>query len=246
MKAIPKWLMIPPAVALLLVLGPLTMQGGTLAQGDGNAAPNGATVPQPTTTSTPGNAASEPPFATGELMPALPDMYQITSALAGVLLLGGLAVYLLRRLRNGGVGTGSQRNRLITLRQSLRLGQRQALHAVEFDDRILLIGEGERGLTMLQNSALPEALDEADATARAAALLAGRIVDSAVGDEPADYGNAPGDDGATPKDLVIPRPERAPSTTARASAGPVNGRRGGGGVTPNLQDFRALLQKAGR
>ena len=36
MKSTPKWLLIPPVVALLLVLGPLAMSGGA---GDGQADP---------------------------------------------------------------------------------------------------------------------------------------------------------------------------------------------------------------
>lgn len=205
MKPIPKWLMIPPAVAVLLVLGPLTMQGGTVAveAAGQDVAP----------------AADDSALARPTL-PKTPDFWQIGSALIGVLLLGGLGVYGLRRLRGGAVPTRGAKTRIVTLRQTMRLGQRQSLHAIEFEDRILLIGETERGLSLIESAAVPESgADEAEAAARAAAMLDGALVE---------------EDGAVPKDLLIPRPDRPSRSLPKRPA------------SPRLEDFRALLQKAGR
>jgi flagellar biogenesis protein FliO len=130
---------------------------------------------------------------------------------------------LLRRLR--GPAAATRGAALMTLRQTLRLSARQAVHAIEFDDRILLVGESERGLALLESGKAPNrANDEAEIAARAAIAAA---VDTQVDD----------DDGATPKNLVIPRP---PAGLPRRSA-PSEAPR-----TPGLADFRNLLQKAGR
>ena len=50
MKPIPKWLMIPPAVALLLVLGPLAMQGGAASADTKRMALDARTPAGPATT----------------------------------------------------------------------------------------------------------------------------------------------------------------------------------------------------
>ncbi|MCA8951818.1 MAG: flagellar biosynthetic protein FliO [Planctomycetes bacterium] len=212
MKPIPKWLMIPPAVALLLVLGPLTMRGpgAVAAPATGDATPAEAEAP-------------------GTLLPKTPDFWQLGSALAGVLLLGTVAVLGLRRLRGGATPARGQKAKVVTLRQTLRLGQRQALHAIEFDDRILLVGESERGLALIESGRLPDTLgDEADANHRAAELLESALVAA--------------EDGATPKNLVIPRPEQPSRALPKRPA--VVARQGT--PSPSLNDFRALLQKAGR
>ncbi|MCR9247962.1 MAG: flagellar biosynthetic protein FliO [bacterium] len=248
MKPIPKWLMIPPAVGLLLVLGPLTMQGQSQ---DANAA-----IRQPALRTSPMAVPNASPqerealgakTGTGSMLPATPDMWQITSALAGVLLLGGLGVYGLRRLRAGGRPLRNPKTRLITLRQSLRLGQRQAVHAIEFDDRILLIGDGERGLTLLESSALPDVTsDEQDATARAAAMLQSALVQNGQNGQGVEGDQ---EDGATPRNLIIPRPDQPTTTLPKRPVSPSGGAaRGATGSQANsaLESFRALLQKAGR
>jgi len=216
MKSMPKWLLVPPAVALLL-LGPLSMQGG----------PAGPSTPETVAAlavAVPAASAADTtrPLRTPQA-PRTPDLWQMASALVGVLLLGVGGVVLLRRLRGG--ATPTRGSALATLRQTLRLSARQAIHAIEFDDRILLVGEHERGLVLLESGRLADrAADEAAVLARHGAATAG----------------AP-EDGAVPKDLVIPRPEnpvrpRFPTPPATPAA-----RQFGG-----LNDFRALLQKAGR
>lgn len=217
MKANRKWLLIPPALALLLVLGPLSMQPGN--QNQGNASEGGAAAAAaPLATTTADGAAPRPS------LPKQPDPWQLLTTLVGVLLCGVGGLWALRRWQRGG---GAQRGgTVVTLRQSLRLSPRQTVHAVEFDDQLLLIGEGAGGLVLLQHGRLPErAADDAVLAARADAL-------------PAADGND--DDGAVPRDLVIPRPDAAPfrrptpPSPVRAMPRPKAG----------LGDFRALLQKA--
>ncbi|HEX5053663.1 MAG TPA: hypothetical protein VFZ65_17925 [Planctomycetota bacterium] len=216
MKPTLKWLLLPPIAALLLVLGPLSMQGGGPS----------STKAQRTEAATPAAPADEGvrPGRAAPPVPRVPDLWQITSALVGVLLLGAVGVMMLRRLR--GPAPGRRTTTLVTLRQTLRLSARQAVHALEFDDRILLVGQHERGLVLLESGRLPDRVcDEAE--------LRNRHTNAAA--EP------DADDGAVPKDLIIPRPATAPARrlptppAVQAARSPTG-----------LNDFRSLLQKAGR
>lgn len=213
-KPLPKWLLIPPAVAALLLLGIQSMQG------DSARTSAGAT---PTTEAPATKAPTKVPSA-----PRTPDGWQMASALLSVVLLGGGGLLAMRRLRQGARPTDGAS--VVTLRQSLRVSQRLTVHAFEFDERLVLVGESDKGLALLDTGRLPERVaDEAEVTARAAAAEAD-------------------DDGAVPKNLLIPRPAEpparrlprpatvptpppAPAKTARADL---------------LSDFRTLLQQAGR
>jgi flagellar biogenesis protein FliO len=224
MKSTPKWWLLPPAVAALLVLGSLSMQNDTPSATRRTDAPavndDGATPPARATARTADGTRREP-----AALPRTPDLGQAVALLAGVLALGGGGVVLLRRLR--GASRAPRGAALIALRQTVRLSTRQAVHALEFDDRILLVGEGERGLVLLDAGRLPErAADEAEVAARAIAA------------QPADDD----DGGAVPKNLVIPRPPQPP---ARRAATPPSTRPAQPG-TVGLADFRNLLQKVGR
>jgi hypothetical protein len=122
MKAIPKWLLIPPLVAALVVLGPLSMQ-------------------------------STPAWN-------WPDLWQTTGAVLALVLLalvllgtGGFAPRLRQR---GQPALGA----VVTLRQTLRLSARQSVHAIEFDDRILLVAEHEHGLVLLESGRATAGADE--------------------------------------------------------------------------------------
>jgi len=239
MKSTSKWFLIPPALAAMLILGTVSMQGGTpkpAAGKPGQAAAAQAAIESPVLTRAP--VVTAPAAATDlagglsakradPVLPRAPDLWQMASALTGVLLLGCGGVLVLRRLRRGARSGGS--SSLMTLRQTLRLSAKQAIHAIEFDDRILLVGEHERGLALLDTGKLPErAADEAEVVARGAAAK----VDAIVGDD---------DDGAVPKDLVIPRPVNPPARRLPApAAAPVKR------ANPGLADFRNLLQKAAR
>lgn len=220
MKSTPKWLMIPPAAALLLLLGPLAM-GGADAPARPEEPARSAPTEQPRAFVLPEDPADAPgedaqrAGLPGSLVPRTPDLWQMSSALVGVLLLGGVALLGLKKLRGG--ASPQRPQTLATLRQTMRLGAKSTLHAIEFDNRILLVGDGEKGLTLIESSTLPDAVaDEATVLARSAPT------------QPEE-----GDDGATPKDLLIPRPagEAAPATKADIAIAKLN-------------DFRALLDKA--
>ncbi|GAB4163761.1 MAG: hypothetical protein Fur0037_29230 [Planctomycetota bacterium] len=189
MKLDPKWLL-PPAAALCLVLGPLAMNS------------TGAPAPAAGSESAPGSGAVK--------LPRTPDASQVLVTLVGLLALGGAALWFAQRARPAaGGGSG------LALRQSLRLAARQSIHLVEFDGRLLLIGSGEQGVTLLDRVPSPEAEVEEDASER-----------------------EPIEEGAVPRDLVIPRPA---SGARRAAPTPPGRKR-----HPGLSDFRALLQKAGK
>ena len=219
MQAIPKWLLIPPALALVVFLGPM---------GRGATEP---TAPTQTTQATPteqprGNTDKG---ATGAGVVALPGSMEVLGSLLGVLAIGGVALALFARLRRA---TPAANGDLLALRQTLRLSPKQRLHAVQFDGRMLVVGESDGRLTLLATG------DDVDADA---AAIRGR-------DDEAD-------EGAVPRDLVLtPQPRRtaakaadraprraATTTTATATAAtsaPVPAKAA-------LGDFRALLKRVG-
>lgn len=223
MKSIPKWFLVPPAVAAMLVLGTLTMGNDSPKSAAPKTAPAvaaDADVDQ--------DQAAAPAAGRGQAIagPKAPDLGQMVAALAAVLGLGVAGVYVLRQLRGPARASGGIP--LLTLRQSLRLSQKQTLHAIEFDERIVLVGESDRGLTLIDGGRLPErAADEAEVLGRPT----GRALDVVADD----------DDGAVPKNLVIPRPEKSPAR--RAPTPPATKAEG---AKPTLADFRNLLQQAGR
>lgn len=224
MKSTQKWFLIPPAIAAMLILGTLSMQQG--------AAPTAK--PDPRAAAPTGSGAA----LEGDLqknprpqpaLPRTPDLWQMSSALLGVLLLGAGGLVLLRRLRQGPAPKPGQS--LIALRQTLRLSPRQSIHAIEFDERILLVGDTDKGLVLLEHGRLPDRIaDEAEVLARTAAAI-----DALVDDR---------DDGAVPRNLVIPRPDgsapRVPTTLPTGKAAKA------GQPAVGLGDFRTLLKKAGR
>lgn len=217
MKSIPKWFLIPPAVAVLLILGTLAMQGAD----HGTRGERPATSQAPAVTDETTRPGRTPPTP-----PRTPDLWQMSSGLIGVLLLGATGLMLLKRLRRG--ATPTRGLPVMTLRQSLRLGNQRVLHAIEFDERIVLVGESDKGLVLIEHGRLPERLtDEAEVLARSSPGQRVDVTDT--------------DDGAVPKNLLIPRPEspaarRLPKPPTEPQSRP----------TPGLGDFRNLLQKAGR
>lgn len=227
MKSTPKWLLIPPVVALLLVLGPLAMGSGADSGASSAAGPAG---PAAAAAQAPARTGGERGALPGSLVPRTPDMWKMSSALVGVLLLGAVGLMGLKKLRGGTSPQGRQT--LATLRQTVRLGAKNSLHAVEFDNRILLVGESDKGLTLIESGGLPDAAqDEAEVLAR---------TDIVVGDDDEE-------DGATPKNLLIPRPEHpAPKRLPSKPRSPQPAR------TPSkadvaiakLNDFREVLKKA--
>ena len=172
MQAKYSWLLLPPAIALMLFLGPLR-------------APDQETATDPVTT-------------TGAATPQMPDFVAIASTTIGVLLLGAIGVILYGRM--------TQRSRpatsdLISVRQTMRLSGRHAVHVVQFDERLLLVGESEGKLNVLDSVRDPQ-------SSRDEETLAQRL-DLVLEDE---------DEGAVPRNLVIPRPE--PERTPAAAPAP--------------------------
>ncbi len=231
LKATPKWLLVPPVAALLLVLGPLSMTSGAAerqkvlptAQKPDIGQESGAT-PATAGRDTKGRVS---------LPPTGPDFAQVLSTLALVLMVGIGGVFALRRLRQGAPAARGGSS-VVSVRQTLRLSARQAVHALEFDDRILLVGTSEKGVVLLDQGKLPERVaDELEVLSRSQALPV-----QAAGAETED-------DGAVPKNLVIPRPERPAVRLPKAPQNPL-APAAATATAPGLGDFRTLLQKAGR
>ncbi len=182
-----KWLFLAPAFALALFLGPL--QRTEAKEGAGAPKPD-----QETNNTQP--AKKEPSIAT-------PSTWQITTTLLGVLMLGAAGIIVFAKLRNTASG---QSQGIITLRQSLRLSGKQALYAVQFDDKLMLLGECDGLLQVLSHTA-----DQ-----------------SASSDEAEILSRTEEDEGAVPRDMVLPRPSR------RAS----------GADAVGMENFKTLLAKA--
>lgn len=213
MKSMPKWFLLPPAAALLLVLGPLSLKSGATPP----AEPAQASIADEGSGTGLRDRAARATFAS----PKTPDFWQIGSTLIAVLVLGVGGIAVLRRLKQGPAAPRGAS--LMTLRQTLRLSGQRALHAIEFDDRILLVGENERGLQLIDSGkATGPAADEAEVLARTPLPLEAE------------------EEGATPRNLLIPRPERA---AVKLPTPPVDHPQR---AATGLGDFRSLLQKAGR
>jgi flagellar biogenesis protein FliO len=141
-----------------------------------------------------------------------PGTLEVLSTLAGVLCLGVVGVMVLARFTRRGRGAGA--GGALALRESLRLSGRHALHLVQLEDRILLLGECDGRLAVLDRAqAEPQLAAEAELAAREAEPL---------------------EDGATPRDLVIPRPA-APMHKRPAEPKPLG---------TALADFQRLLAAA--
>lgn len=178
MKAKYRWLLLPPALALVLFMGPLRQP---------------APAAETTTANTPSTESAEPETGTG---PELPGLDQVAFTLVGVLLLGaaGIAVYArIHGHKSGGAATG-----LLSVRQSMRLSGRHHVHAVQFEDQLLLLGECDGQLSVLH--AGPDANADADE---------GQIARRDAEEE---------DEGAVPIDLVIPRPAKPSPQRKKAAA----------------------------
>lgn len=205
------WLAIPPILAVLVFYGPLSQQ---------TQAPRGPRTP----------AGSE---ATDTLSSRSSDnLWRVGSALLGVLVLGVAGVAVMARLRNGAApSTRPGQTPPMNLRQSLRLGPKNRVHAVEFEDRLLLIGESEGNLC----------------------LLFGAPDGQAAADEQKVLGRASDEQGVDLRDteaMVLrslpPQPgQPLAQPGARRPAGAANRLNKKADVAAaNLADFKSLLRKA--
>lgn len=237
-----KWLLLPPAAALLLVLGPLSMQPTAKAdapsdpqpvvEAPGTVEPKALTgllpqaQPEPVAKSAVDQTAKRPS------LPTTPDPWQVVSTLVGLLLLGGTGLFLLRRIRQGPRGTSTG---VVVLRQSVRLSPKHSLHAIEFEGRLLLVGESERGVLLVQSGeAVHASADEATIAARSNTEAQTAAPAASVDDS----------DGAVPKNLVIPRPNNIAQPSRTRSQQPHTG---SPESDPSIfHDFRSLLAKVER
>ena len=150
MRRIPldrRLLWLAPALAITVALGPFGTPASSHSGDPTLPGPAPAEAPRPRLTGSAGAAEALP--STGEVM----------TALAAVVAVGAAGLWLLGRARRAGAGTSE--GGPLRLRQSLRLGSKSWLHAVEFDGRVVLVGDGEHGPTLLTTAA-PEAEPEAD------------------------------------------------------------------------------------
>lgn len=87
--------------------------------------------------------------------PALPAgsvLMQVSSALGGILLLILLAGWLFRRL---GFAPPARNNKLLNLRASCQVGQRERVVVVEVDDTLLVLGVTAQQITPLHTLPAP-------------------------------------------------------------------------------------------
>ena len=183
-----KWLLIPPALALVLFLGPLRSPASASAPQTppAGAAPGGTTPPAAVGPALVGEGAGARPAAKG--LPATPALWPLGSALLGVLLLGAAGLAVWRRVGRAAAGG----ERLISLRQSLVLSNRHRVHVLQFDDRVLLVGASDGHLVVLDGAADSQAAHDERRLARRAHEVATEV-----------------DEGAVPRDMVLPA--RAPA-----------------------------------
>ncbi len=142
----------------------------------------------------------------GSGLPAIPGMDQMVSTLIGVLLLGAVGIIVFAKLRKPrGVGTKSG---LVEHKQTLRVTAKHQVHVIQFYGQLLLLGTCDSNMIVLSTG------ESSDGTADELELAARELEE---------------DDGAVPKDLIIPRPSRKPVPTAK---------------TLNMTQFNRLLAKA--
>lgn len=110
-------------------------------------------------TSTTGFAASHPgiasktqPTITTPAVPAGGVLTQVGSALGGILLLILLAAWLVRRL---GFAPQARKSKLLNVRASCQVGQRERVVIVEVDDTWLVLGVTAQQITPLHTLASP-------------------------------------------------------------------------------------------
>ena len=156
-----KWYAVPPALALVLLLGPFR------STNDDQPTKAADTV-----------VADKP--SVGASIPDMPGTLQVVSTLGGVLLLGVAGLMVVAHTKGGNalpllqrLGLQPSANRgatpstaILEHRQSLRVSPKARLHVVRFDDTTLLLGEGEHGVSLLHTQSPNSAADdEAEALA---------------------------------------------------------------------------------
>lgn len=125
--------------------------------------------------------------AAAEVAPAITPL-KLLITLAGVLALAAAALVIWRRMAIAKGVAGSGSHRTLRVRETLRLSARNRLHLVSAGDRLLLVGEGEKGISLLQVDG-EEARDEDELPAIAPRVRTPKV--------------APEDEGAVPRDMIL-------------------------------------------
>ncbi|CNJ32124.1 flagellar biosynthetic protein FliO [Yersinia mollaretii] len=123
----------------------------------------------PVTTTTPqvpvtGFAASHPGVAVQQTAPALPAgsvLTQVGSVLGGILLLILCGAWLVRRL---GFAPQARNNKLLNVKASCQVGQRERVVIVEVDNTWLVLGVTSQQVTQLHTLPRPPVDDSASPT----------------------------------------------------------------------------------
>nr|WP_261373712.1 flagellar biosynthetic protein FliO [Yersinia mollaretii] len=123
----------------------------------------------PVTTTTPqvpvtGFAASHPGGAVQQTAPALPAgsvLTQVGSVLGGILLLILCGAWLVRRL---GFAPQARNNKLLNVKASCQVGQRERVVIVEVDNTWLVLGVTSQQVTQLHTLPRPPVDDSASPT----------------------------------------------------------------------------------
>ncbi len=193
------WLLLPPILALIVFLGPLQNLGNDTS---------------PAKTSTNASPAMARRGDVGSQL-HLPSFWQISSTLVGVLLLGVVFLGLIRKLKENSRSTpGSP----LVLRQSLRLSAKHHVHAVQYEDQILVLGACDNSISVLCTGEDPNVAED-EAT----------ILDR---DEE--------DGGAVPRDMILPRPDKQRRKLPKKPAAPPGLAKDTAG---KLANFRTLLKR---
>ncbi len=164
MKSKYAWLLLPPLMAFIIFMGPMKSSDNSPVKA---------------------NSAQEAPVAKsaiGSKLPETPSLWQIGTSLAGILLVGVAGIMLFARFKGqGGVTVNGD---YLTLRQTLRLNAKQKIYAVECEDQVLLLGESDNNLCVLNARPNRQLVEDAEEVFNREDEL---------------------DEGAVPRDMIIPR-----------------------------------------
>jgi flagellar biogenesis protein FliO len=214
------WLLLPPILALIVFLGPLqNLNGDTSSPSSsspaGNKTHNSALASAPAGALAGTRPASARRASVGAGVPQLPNFWQISSTLVGVLLLGVVFLGLMRKLKeNSRVTQGSP----LVLRQSLRLSAKHHVHAVQYEDKILVLGTCENNVSVLCTGE-----------------------DPSVAEDEARLAEREREEGAVPRDMILPRPDKKTRQLPKKPTVPTDVAQE---AARKLANFRNLLQRA--
>ncbi len=196
-----KWIFVLPILAAVLVLLPVLIPSKA---NPGNQGPAGPSI------STWKRGGSEAGVEG-------PSVLTLTTSLGIVLLLGVGTILILRKMQGGGVNSPE---REVIVKESRRLSPKRTIHLVRAVDRLLLVSESEMGVQLLSDLTPRE-----ESATQPAALLVPQVAIPQPEVEP----TPPEEEGATPRDLLLPRNEKARQAAIKASA--------------KLSNFRELMTK---